>query len=119
MRAVARVPTLAMLAAPLEELRARAERLRELAGAGGPRTVSSRRTVPAPAPAPCRSPTCPASAVALDRAGGDADALAARLRAASRPSWAASTRDGCSRRAQPSRDEEVEELAAAVRAALA
>ncbi len=113
-QAVARVPTLAMLAAPLEELRARAERLRELAGAG--EVVSSEARAGAGA---LPVTDVPSAAVALDPAGGDADALAARLRAGE-PAVVGRVHEGrLLLDVRSVRDEEVEELAAAVRAALA
>jgi L-seryl-tRNA(Ser) seleniumtransferase len=112
--AIARVPTLAMLATPLEELRARAERLCELAGAG--EVVSSDARAGAGA---LPVTDVPSVAVALDPAGGDADALAARLRAGE-PAVVGRVHEGrLLLDVRTVRDEEVEELAAAVRAALA
>ena len=79
--AVERIPTLAALAAPAEEVRARAGRLRELLEAGGVAAgrLSLEDTVARAGAGALPVTEVPSTAVALD-AGDDADGAAARLR---------------------------------------
>jgi L-seryl-tRNA(Ser) seleniumtransferase len=90
-RAIAAVPTLAMLAAPLEEVRARAARIRDaLVGVGAPpeaRALCLDETAVAVVDSVARAGAgalpvteVPSSAVVVTPPGGDADGLAARLR---------------------------------------
>ncbi len=120
--AVQRVPTLAALAAPLETVRARAERLRDLLIGSGPRKLHAGAVELVDSVARAGAGALPvtevpsaAVAVAVE---GDADGLAAALRAGA-PAVVCRVHEGrlvFDLRAV--RDEELEELAGAVRAAI-
>jgi L-seryl-tRNA(Ser) seleniumtransferase len=82
-RAVRRVPTLAMLAATEDELQARAERLRDEVAAAWPEAGDRLEVVPTVARAGAGAlpvTDVPSRALAVDPPGGDAGALAERLR---------------------------------------
>jgi len=123
-RAVARVPTLAALAAPLAEVRARAERLRDLlTGPGAAAALPADRvalldTVARAGAGALPVTEVPSVAVAVS-VDGDADGLAAALRLGE-PAVVCRLHDGrllFDLRAV--RDAELDELAGAVLAALA
>ena len=122
-RAVRTIPTLAMLAQPLEEVRARAERLRALiaaveTGAGAP--ADGLVLVESVARAGAGAlPVTEVPSVAVAVPAGDLDALAARLRTGS-PAVVGRVHDGrLLLDVRTVRDDEVEPLAAAVATALA
>ena len=122
-RAVARVPTLAALAAPLAEVRARAERLRDLLTGPGAAPLPADRvalldTVARAGAGALPVTEVPSVAVAVS-VDGDADGLAAALRLGE-PAVVCRLHDGrllFDLRAV--RDAELDELAGAVLAALA
>jgi L-seryl-tRNA(Ser) seleniumtransferase len=119
--AIERVPTLAALAAPLAEVRARAERLRDLLTAAAPALPSERvalvETVARAGAGALPITEVPSVAVAVS-VDGDADGLAAALRLGA-PAVVCRLHDGrllFDLRAV--RDAELDELAGAVLAAL-
>lgn len=122
-RAIAAIPTLALLSAPVEEVRRRAERLcDELVAAGLDAAAAAFELVDSVARAGAGAlpvTDVPSVAVALTPADGDVEGLARRLRLGTPAVVARVHEDRLLLDARSVRDEEVEALAAAVCAAAA
>jgi L-seryl-tRNA(Ser) seleniumtransferase len=119
-RAIARIPTLAMLAAPLEDVRRRAERLRDelTAAESGAVRLELVDSVARAGAGALPVTDVPSVALAIAPVGGDVEGLARRLRLGA-PAVVARLHEGrLLLDLRTVRDEEVEAISAALRAAL-